>query len=262
MESLPTIFLSHGAPDLPIRDGEVSKFLRSLHQQFPKPKAILAISAHWNSNTPVVSAATYPRTIYDFSGFPSQLYELTYPALGSPELSDRVVSLLTEAGIPCQTHPSRGLDHGVWTPLYLAYPAADIPVTQLSIQYHQDPRHHWQIGRALETLRHEGVLIMGSGSATHNMSAFEPDYKASPPDWVQVFDKWLCQHIVEGDWEALMQYRQIAPYAKENHPTDEHLLPLFVAMGAGGAATKGVQIHSSYTYGVFSMAAYAFIEKI
>ena len=258
MDSLPTIFLSHGAPDLAIRDGAVSDFLRSLHQQFPKPKAILVISAHWNTDLPTVSAATNPRTIYDFSGFPSQLYELSYPASGSPELSDRVVELLTQAGMPCETHPTRGLDHGAWTPLLLAYPAADIPVTQLSIQSHRDPLHHWQIGKALEALRHEGVLIIGSGSATHNMYAFNESYNAETPDWVRVFDQWLAQNIAEGNQEALLQYRQHAPYAKENHPTDEHLMPLFVAMGAGGA--KGKQLHSSYTYGVFSMAAYAFMS--
>ncbi|MCL1495104.1 MAG: dioxygenase [Pseudanabaena sp. Salubria-1] len=258
MDSLPTIFLSHGAPDLAIRDGAVSDFLRSLHQQFPKPKAILVISAHWNSDPPMVSAATNPRTIYDFSGFPSQLYELSYLALGSPELSDRVVELLTQAGMTCETHPTRGLDHGAWTPLLLAYPAADIPVTQLSIQSYRDPLHHWQIGKALEPLRHEGVLIIGSGSATHNMYAFNESYNAETPDWVRVFDQWLAQNIAEGNQEALLQYRQRAPYAKENHPTDEHLMPLFVAMGAGGV--KGKQLHSSYTYGVFSMAAYAFMS--
>lgn len=258
MNSLPSIFLSHGAPDLPIRDGAVSNFLRSLNRQFSKPKAILVISAHWNSDPPMVSAARHPRTIYDFSGFSSQLYKLSYPALGSPELSDRVVDLLTQAGIPCEKHPTRGFDHGAWTPLLLAYPDADIPVTQLSIQYFHDPLHHWQIGLALEPLRHEGVLIIGSGSATHNMYAFDESYSAEPPDWVQVFDKWLAQNISEGNQEALIHYRQRAPYAKENHPTDEHLMPLFVAMGAGGANAKGKQLHSSYTYGVFSMAAYAF----
>jgi 4,5-DOPA dioxygenase extradiol len=261
MDTLPTTFLSHGAPDLPIRDGAVSQFLRSLHQLFPKPKAILVISAHWNSDTPMVSAAIQPRTIYDFSGFPEQLYQLSYPASGAPELSDRVVDLLLQSGISCTTHPSRGLDHGAWTPLILAYPAADIPVTQLSIQYHRDPLYHWQVGQALEPLRHEGVLIIGSGSITHNLYAFSPNYDATPLDWVQQFDQWIAKTIADKDWESLMHYRQLAPYASKNHPTDEHLLPLFVALGAAGANVEGRQLHSSYTYGAFSMAAYAFANS-
>jgi 4,5-DOPA dioxygenase extradiol len=256
---LPAIFISHGAPDLPIRDGAVTHFLKSLAQQFPKPQAILVVSAHWNSDLPVVSAAKNPKTIHDFSGFPQALYEMEYPAPGASELADRVVGLLNQAGIPCDTHPTRGFDHGAWTPLLLAYPAADIPVTQLSIQYDRDPLHHWKVGRALELLRSEGVLIIGSGSATHNLSAFSEHYEAPPPPWVQQFDEWLAQTITQGDWETLRQYRKVAPYAAENHPTDEHLLHLFVALGAGGHQVQGTQLHHSYTYGAFSMAAYAFV---
>jgi 4,5-DOPA dioxygenase extradiol len=256
---LPAIFLSHGAPDLTIRDGAVTHFLKSLAQKFPKPQAILVVSAHWNSDLPMVSAAKNPKTIHDFSGFPQALYEIEYPAPGAPELADRVVGLLNQAGIPCETHPTRGFDHGAWTPLLLAYPAAEIPVTQLSIQYDRDPLHHWKVGQALELLRSEGVLIIGSGSATHNLSAFSEHYDDPPPSWVQQFDEWLAQTIIQGDWESLLKYRQVALYAAENHPTDEHLLPLFVALGAGGHQAQGTQLHHSYTYGAFSMAAYAFV---
>jgi 4,5-DOPA dioxygenase extradiol len=259
MNTLPAIFLSHGAPDLPIRDGAATNFLRSLHQQFPKPKAILAISAHWYSDPPMVSTVQQPKTIHDFSGFPEALYHHRYPAPGAPKLAERVVTLLSQAGIACDTHPSRGLDHGTWTPLMLTYPSADIPVTQLSIQYYRDPFYHLKLGQALEPLRHEGVLIMGSGSATHNLYAFDKRYDAVPPLWVKQFDEWLAETIEQGNWDALMQYREGAPYAKENHPTEEHLLPLFVALGPGGVNTRGVRLHHSYTYGAFSMAAYAFM---
>jgi 4,5-DOPA dioxygenase extradiol len=255
---LPAIFISHGAPDLPIRDGAVNHFLKSLAQQFPIPQAILVVSAHWNSDLPMVSAAKEPRTIHDFSGFPQALYEMEYPAPGAPELADRVVTLLHQAGIPCGTHPTRGFDHGTWTPLILAYPSAKIPVAQLAIQYSRDPFHHWKLGQALAPLRSEGILIIGSGSATHNFDAFSDHYNAPPPFWVVAFDEWLRNSITQGNWEELLQYRQFAPYASENHPTEEHLLPLFVAMGAGGATAQGKQLHSSYTYGAFSMAAYAF----
>jgi 4,5-DOPA dioxygenase extradiol len=258
MDRLPTLFLSHGAPDLPLRDGVVTEFLRSLHHHFSKPKAILVISAHWYSEMPMVSAAVAPRTIYDFSGFPAELYKLNYPAPGSPELADRVVTLLNQAGMSAQIDPSRGFDHGTWTPLMLVYPAADIPVVQLSIQYYQNVNYHYQLGQALEILRQEGVLIIGSGSATHNLRAFSTEYDAAPPSWVQQFDHWLADAIARQDWPHLMQYRQLAPYAQENHPTEEHLLPLFVVLGATGSAAKGVQLHRSYTYGAFSMAAYAF----
>ena len=204
MNALPAIFLSHGAADLPIRDSAVSHFLRSFHQQFPKPKAILVISSHWNSDSPMVSKALQPETIYDYdiSDFivfppdspmapkavqpepmlPEVLYQLNYPAPGAPELADRVVTLLAKAGISCDTHPSRGLDHGAWTPLILAYPAAEIPVTQLSIQYQQGPLHHWKVGQALEPLRNEGVLIIGSGTTTHNIFyGLGKDYDAETP---------------------------------------------------------------------------------
>lgn len=258
MDSLPTLFLSHGAPDLPLRDGAITEFLRSLHQHFSKPKAILVVSAHWYSEMPTVSAAVAPQTIHDFSGFPVELYKLNYPAPGSPELADHIVTLLNQAGIACQTDPARGFDHATWTPLILAYPAADIPVVQLSIQYYRDATYHRHLGQALETLRQEGVLIIGSGSATHNLHAFRSQYDAAPPFWVQQFDEWLGEVIAQQDWQRLMQYRQIAPYAQENHPTEEHLLPLFVVLGAAGSAAKGVQLHQSYTYGALSMAVYAF----
>ncbi|MEB3357371.1 MAG: class III extradiol ring-cleavage dioxygenase [Synechococcales bacterium] len=257
MNSLPSLFLSHGAPDLPLRREAVTQFLRSLHRQFPKPQSILVISAHWSTELPLVSAATQPQTIYDFAGFPQQLYQLTYPAPGAPELAQRVVGLLTQAGIACATHPSRGFDHGTWTPLLLAYPDADVPVTQLSIQASRGPAHHWKLGQALASLRHEGVLIIGSGSATHNLFALNSP-SASPPAWVTEFDEWLAGAIAQGDYPALLNYRQLAPHAQKNHPTEEHLLPLFVAMGAAGEGAKGIRLHQSYTYGVLSMAAFAF----
>jgi 4,5-DOPA dioxygenase extradiol len=253
---LPAIFISHGAPDLPLRSGEATTFLKQLSQQFPKPKAILVISAHWNTPSPTVSAAAQPKTIHDFSGFPDALYQLTYPVAGAPELAERVVKLLDEKGLNGQLHPNRGLDHGAWTPLMLSYPLADIPVTQLSIQYALSPKQHFQLGQALEPLRHEGVLILASGGATHNLRAFAEDYDAPPPLWVQQFDDWLAEAIATGNLEALLNYRHLAPHAAENHPTDEHLLPLFVALGAGG--DQRTQLYKGYTYGAFSMAAYAF----
>lgn len=258
MIPLPTLFLSHGAPDLPIRAGAVTHFLKSLSQQLPRPKAILVVSAHWNALPLKVSATPNPKTHHDFAGFPEALYRLNYPAPGSPELADRIVQRLTQAGIACQTQATRGFDHGTWTPLILAYPAANIPVVQLSVQYRQTPEMHWQLGQALEPLRQEGVLILGSGSATHNLAAMTRDYHAPSPIWVCEFDDWLAKTLDHQNWGALMQYRQLAPHAQANHPTPEHLLPLFVALGAVGQAAQAKQLHRSYTYSVLSMAAYAF----
>jgi 4,5-DOPA dioxygenase extradiol len=198
-----------------------------------------------------------PSHLGDFSGFPAALYDLQYPAPGAPELADRVMELIDG----CELHSTRGLDHGTWTPLMLAYPEADIPVTQLSIQPDRDPTYHWQLGQALAPLRDEGVLMIGSGSATHSFSAFSPNYETPPPQWVQIFDEWLAQTIERGDWSALLDYRKVAPFAIENHPTEEHLLPLFVALGAGGTIVQGMQLHRGYSYGAFSMAAYAFREE-
>lgn len=256
MSSIPAVFVSHGAPDLPIREGATQTFLRQFHRQIPQPTAILVVSAHWNTAVPTVSVVSQPKTIYDFSGFPEALYRLIYPAPGAPQLGDRVVQLLREAGLKAEAHPSRGLDHGAWTPLMLMYPEAQIPVTQLSIQYNATPAHHFNLGRALRPLREEGVLILASGAATHNLWAIaEPDADV-PPDWVVEFDHWLSEAATHHRVDDLLHYRQLAPFAADNHPSDEHLLPFFVALGAGGSAVT--QLHQGYTYGVLSMAAFAF----
>ncbi|MGF1512184.1 MAG: DODA-type extradiol aromatic ring-opening family dioxygenase [Elainellaceae cyanobacterium] len=251
----PALFISHGAPDLPIRTGATQDFLRRLPKTLPHPQAILVVSAHWSTAQPTLSGAIRPNTIYDFGGFSKALYQLSYPAPGDPGLAERAAKLLMQAGFSPQMHPTRGLDHGAWTPLFLAYPEAAIPVTQLSIQPHQSPAHHYRMGQAIASLRDDGVLIVGSGAATHNLGAFGSGYDAPPPDWVAVFDRWLAEAIARNATHRLLNYRQTAPHAAQNHPTEEHLLPLFVALGAGG---RGRQIHQGFTYGAFSMAAYAF----
>ncbi|PSR15951.1 dioxygenase [filamentous cyanobacterium CCP3] len=255
MSPLPSLFISHGAPDLPLRTGPTQDFLRSLFHVVPKPRAILAVSAHWLTASPTVSTAAQPQTIYDFGGFSRQLYELTYPAPGSPALAERVAAMLDGAGFEARRNSDRGFDHGVWTPLILADPEGAIPVVPLSLQPHETTLHHYQLGKALAPLRDEGVLIVASGAATHNLGYFDGRYSAAPPDWAVTFDDWLAKAILNRDITALLDYRQRAPYAAQNHPTEEHLLPLFVALGAGGS---GQQIHSGFTYGAFSMAAYRF----
>lgn len=258
MNTFPAIFISHGGPDLPLYDSPARDFLSHLGQELGTPKGILVISAHWCTEEPVVSLAAHPQTIHDFSGFPAALYKLQYPAPGAVELGDRTAALLQEAGIPSHTHPSRGLDHGAWNPLLLMYPDANIPVTQLSVQPHQDPAYHRAIGQAIRALREEGFLILASGAATHNLREFgKYSFTANPPSYVQEFQDWLTQVLVTGETTALLNYSQVAPYGTKNHPTPEHFLPLFVALGAGDSP-QAKQLHISYNYGVVSMAAYSF----
>ncbi|AFY73234.1 hypothetical protein Syn7502_01125 [Synechococcus sp. PCC 7502] len=253
---LPAIFISHGSPDMAILPSPARSFLMQLGQKISKPKAILIISAHWNTRIPQVNATLQPQTLHDFGGFPSELYKLNYPASIAPEVTNRVKNLLDQNGFFTEIVSDRGLDHGVWSPLMLIYPNADIPITQLSVQPEKDAAYHFHLGQALAPLVAEGVLIIGSGSATHNL--MEIGRYVSPPAWVREFTDWLSDKIINFDLDALFNYKLLAPHAKRNHPTPEHLLPLFVVMGASGKDAQATQIHDSYTHGILSMAAFRF----
>ena len=259
MSALPVLFISHGAPTLPLEDSPARHFIAALGKELPKPRAILAISAHWETARPTVSTAEQPETIHDFHGFPQALYAMRYPAPGAPHLARRVVELLGSRNIAATTDAARGLDHGAWTPLTLMFPHADIPVTQLSIQSHEGPAHHWRVGEALRPLREEGVLVVASGSATHNLREFRANAgDDEPASWALAFGEWLAQTVEHGRTGDLLSYRERAPEAARNHPTDEHLLPIFVAAGAAAPGARGKRIHSSYAYGVIGMDAYVF----
>ncbi|MBL6932604.1 MAG: dioxygenase [Rhodospirillales bacterium] len=255
MSSLPGLFLSHGAPTIPLTDSPVRAFWRGLKNQFECPKSILSISAHWETDIPSVSLIEKPETIHDFYGFPEQLYEQNYPAPGAPDLARTVASLLSKSGIDCRHVSDRGIDHGTWIPLMEMYPDADIPVTQLSIQAGQDIAHHIAVGRALSSLRNDGVLVLASGGAVHNLSGFHPG-SDKVPDWARRFDDWLADTLARGDVDALINYR--TEDGAKAHPRDEHLLPLGVAMGAGGDGAKGRALHRGFMDGALSTAAYAF----
>lgn len=256
---LKPIFLSHGAPTLPIENAEVGDFLRSLGKgERERPKAILVVSAHWETDVPTVNAVAVNDTIHDFSGFPPELYRLSYPAPGSPELAERVATLLRAAGLPVAVDGRRGLDHGAWVPLLLAWPRHDIPVVQLSVQPGLSPAHHLRLGGALAPLTREGVQIIASGSFTHDLSSFRGDLPDNEPEWVSNFAEWMDEALTEGRTADLTDYEERAPNARRNHPTPEHLLPLFVALGAAGHGAKGQRLHRSLTHGVLRMDAYAF----
>jgi 4,5-DOPA dioxygenase extradiol len=260
MTRLPTLYVTHGSPTLIVDDCPARDFLAGLGRRLPRPKAVLCVSAHWEAPRAAVSAAPTPETIHDFYGFPPALYEQRYPAPGAPTLAGRVAGLLHKAGIACVVDPLRGLDHGAWVPLKLMYPAADVPAFQLSVQSPLGPEHHIGLGRALAPLREEGVLILGSGSATHNLADFRGVRGIADPvrPYVKPFDDWLVKTVEAGDEETLADYRR-APEGPRNHPSAEHFLPIFVPFGAALAAGEGraKTLHRSYTYGILAMTAFA-----
>jgi len=248
---IPSLFVSHGAPTLPFDDIPARAFLQGLGATFERPRGIVIATAHWETQAPAVAKVPVNGTIHDFQGFPRALYDLRYPAPGDAALSDRVAAL---SGATIDT--TRGLDHGAWVPLLMMYPAHDIPVVQIAVQPHRGVAHHIALGRALAPLRQDGVLVMGSGSFVHNLRRLDrrgPD--APEPDWSREFAAWMNTALLARDDDALIHYRDRAPFAHEAHPEDEHLLPLFIAYGAGGAA---VHLHGSHTFGSLRMDAYGF----
>ena len=259
---LPTLFLSHGSPMTAIEDTPARRFLGGLSSFLPeRPSAILVASAHWETPAPAVNAPARNTTIHDFYGFPRPLYELRYEPPTAPWLAARTAALLRAAGLDCATDTERGLDHGAWVPLLLAYPEADIPVIQLSLQTRLGPAHHLALGAALAPLREEGVLIIGSGSFTHDLRRFRVasgDYGAPEMPDVTAFSDWMNEKILAGDLAAMAEYRTRAPHARDEHPTDEHLLPLHVAMGAAGPKPQAERLHSSVEFGFLRMDSYLF----
>jgi 4,5-DOPA dioxygenase extradiol len=259
MSKTPTLFLSHGSPALALEDSPARRFLGELGNTLEKPPAILVISAHWQGHRPAISLAARPDTIHDFGGFAPELYPLRYPAPGAPAVAEEAAGLLEKAGFTVHRDTARGLDHGAWVPLSPMYPAADIPVTQLALPRDGGPAEHYRLGVALRPLRTQGVLIIGSGSVTHNLHRMTMDYGAGlAPLWVADFAAWIAATLGTGNIAALLDYRRQAPYAAENHPTEEHLLPLFVALGAAGNGVASERLHASYTHNMLAMDAYAF----
>ena len=260
MTRLPALYISHGSPNLAITPQTAAhRFLAGVAAALPRPKAVLMVSAHWTTRAPVVGTAAKPPMIYDFGGFARQLYEMNYPAPGAPEISRRAGALLAAAGLPVAEDGERGYDHGVWVPLHIMFPGADIPIAQVSMQPLADARHHYAVGRALAPLRDEGVLIVASGSMTHNLRAIQRDgLDAPPPPWVTGFVDWMHDKLTAGEREAVLDAIDIAPGAEANHPYDDHLLPLFVALGASDDGEPIRRLHTSYEYGVLAMDTYQF----
>ncbi|MCW8806842.1 MAG: dioxygenase [Rhodanobacter sp.] len=259
MSLLPTLYISHGSPMTSLASAQVGLRLAELAASLPPPAAIVIASAHWLARTPHVGSAVAPQTIHDFHGFPEALYQLHYPAPGAPALAGHIGQLLADAGLPATLDPRRGLDHGAWVPLRLLYPRADVPVVPISIQPGLGPAHQLAVGRALASLRGEGVLVIGSGSITHNLHDLGAGYSdARQAPYVRPFIEWIEQKLVAGDTEALLDYRRQSPGAERAHPTDEHLLPLFVALGAAGATAQALRIDAGIDLGLLAMDIYRF----
>lgn len=258
--NLPSLFISHGSPMLALEAGATGAAWRQMAARWPKPRAVLVASAHWLTRRPGISQAARPATLHDYGGFDPTLQRVQYPAPGAPVLAAQIAQRLAAAGLPVDLHPDRGLDHGAWVPLRHLYPEADIPTLQLSIQPQAGPDHHLRLGEALAGLGEEGVLLIGSGSLTHNLA--ELDWGSAPDAvihaYVADFTEWMALQLTQGDRATLLDYRRQAPGAQQAHPSDEHLLPLFVALGAGGPQAQAERLHHGYTEGGLAMDVYAF----
>lgn len=257
-----SLFISHGAPTLLETDVPAHHFLRSLAGELPRPRAVVAVSAHFETDRPVIGADPGPETIHDFYGFSRSLHEFQYPVSGSPDIARSIADAMAAEGIEVLVAGDQGLDHGIWVPLALVWPEADVPVIPFSIQPEQDALHHFRLGQALARAVPEDVLIVASGSMTHNLREFRGQGVNSPaPDWVSGFADWIADRVAAGDTDALLDFLDRSPSAARNHPTDEHFLPFFVALGAATASGKqwtGTPLHRSYTYGVIAMDTYRF----
>ena len=255
LQTLPGLFISHGSPMLALNPEQVGPALHRLSLNLPTPKAIVVMSAHWESQALEVNTGVRPETWHDFRGFPAALYEIRYPAPGQPELAEDILKRLSEAGFDAHANASRPRDHGVWMPLLHMFPDADIPVVEISLPMHLSAHDIYKIGQVLAGLREEQILLIGSGSITHNLAelSWHGDTQ-DVPVWASTFRNYVAQKLSHQDYEAVLDWQSI-PYVQRNHPTLEHFAPLFFAMGSG---TRFSIVHSSFTMGALGMDIYRF----
>ena len=254
MTQAPVFFISHGAPTFAIEPGTLGPRLQTLGQQLTDVKAVLVVSPHWQTRDVQVMTSAQPSTVHDFGGFPAALYKLQYPASGQPDIALEAARLLNEAGFATSTDNQRGLDHGAWVPLMHLLPTANVPVFQVSMPRTLTAAQALQFGQALAPLRGQGVVIMASGSMTHNLYEFSP-YAQQPEPYVKEFTSWVRSAALTQATDALLHYRELAPHAQRAHPTEEHFLPLLVAHAARGQDTVQL-IDDSIEHGVLSMESY------
>ena len=259
----PSLFVPHGAPTFALRPGAAGAAIAAAAGALSLPRAIVIVSAHWDTALPTVGLADRPETIHDFWGFPEELYALRYPASGCREAAEEVVAAIQTAGLPVERDAGRGLDHGAWVPLRLMFPDADVPVVPLSIQSHGGPQQAYQLGQALAPLAARGFLIVASGNVTHNLRDYQTAARngGQTPAYVRQFADWIAARLDAGDIPALLDYRRQAPGAVQSHPSDEHLLPFYFALGAGGENARSERFHSGIDDYVIAMDAYSFLPQ-
>jgi 4,5-DOPA dioxygenase extradiol len=267
--ALPSLFVSHGSPMLALDPGSTGPFFerlgRTIDVRFGTPRGIVIVSPHTSARRPVLLPSATHHAVHDFSGFPEALYRLRYEPPGSPELGEQVSRLFDAGGIAHDRSVEEGLDHGIWSVLRFAWPAAEVPVLPVALAPYASPAEQWAVGAALAPLRREGVLVIGSGSLTHNLRLMVRTHPGEGADAQAVpeiepsraFRQWIADHTSAGDREALLDYRARAPHAALMHPSDEHWLPFYIAAGAGGLAGSR-RLHDALTYGCLAMDAYAF----
>ena len=262
-QTAPSVFVAHGSPMFGIAAGEYGETLRRFAERIPRPAAVVVVSAHWEAPGPIrVNVSPRPELIYDFGGFPRELYELEYPAPGSPETAERALALLADAGLSAAREERRGWDHGVWIPLRLLYPEADVPVVEVSLPVPRTPETVLRVGEALAPLRERGALLLGSGGIVHNLRLARLDREHGPvDDWARVFDAWVRERIETGDPAGLAQYGTRGPHARLAVPESEHFDPLLFAAGAARPDDRLERVASGFQYSNLSLASYAFLPK-
>ena len=257
---VPALYVSHGAPLFAVDAGETGPALtrwgQGLRAQFPALRGVVIMSPHWMARTPQVMTGPQPATWHDFGGFPPALYQLQYPAPGAPALAQEVLALLQAADVPAQGDAQRPFDHGAWVPLMHLFPEADLPVVQVALPVGAGPAEVYAMGAALRDLRSQGVLVMGSGSMTHNLAEFFGGER-EPAPYVLEFSRWIESALERGDLKALLNYRSQAPHAERAHPTDDHFLPLFFALGAAGDDLHANYLSREVMYSMLAMDAFA-----
>ena len=253
------LFVPHGSPMFALQPGAAGAAMSQVAANLGSPRAVVVVSPHWETAVPTVGMSTRPPTIHDFGGFDPRLYEMQYPATGCPEAGLQVVATLQAAGLPVAQDPLRGLDHGAWIPLRQMFPDADIPVVPLSVQSHLGPQHAYRVGQALAPLAQQNILIMASGNITHNLRDFMAVRMSggATPAYVQTFADWIYSHLMQRDLSALLNYRQTEA-GQRAHPSDEHLLPLFTAMGAAGPDAQAQAFFRGISDHVIAMDGYTF----
>lgn len=259
MARQPAVFLAHGSPLLAVEQDDFTDALRRVGEGRPRPKGIAVVSGHWESPAPVrVTSDERPPQIYDFSGFPPELYDVRYPASGDPALAADIVRLLNDAGVPAAPQPQRGLDHGAWVPLQYAYPAADVPVVEVSLPTPRKPQDVAGIGKAMAPLREKDILLVGSGGIVHNLRRVRFEDKQAPAeDWAQAFDRWVRDRVAATDLAGLADYRKTAPHAAAAVPTPEHFDPVFFVLGATLPGDRVWDLYEGFQYGTLSMRSFA-----